>query len=242
MSGKTRRAHIPTARAGGATGRGTLPGCAGVPARAFACGAAFAGRGAPTRQRSRGWRRAGETPAHPSGPRLRRDRARRTSRVRGRPRPRLRAGRRLRGGAPQLASVRADGDVRARRPRTQAVRAFGATGRGGLPGCAGVPARTFARGAAFAGRGAPTCQRLRGWRRAGETPAHPGSPRLRRDQARRTSRVCGRPRPHVCVRGGPTRQRLRGWRRAGGTPAHPGGLRRGGVIHGRLSWLRRRGS
>ena len=73
--------------------------------------------------------------------------------ARASPPARLRAAWCLRGGAAQLASVRADGDVRARRPRTQAVRAFGAGGRGGLPGCAGVPARTFGRGSAFAGRG-----------------------------------------------------------------------------------------
>ena len=52
------------------------------------------------------------------------------------------------------------------------------------------------------GAGRPTRQRSRGWRRAGETPAHPSSPHLRRDRARRTSWVGGRPRPHVSARGG----------------------------------------
>ena len=159
----------------------------------------------------------------------------RTSWVRGRPRPHVCARCGVCGEGPPLASVRADGDVRARRPRTQAVRAFGAGGRGALPGCAGVRARTFARGAAFAGRGAPTRQRSRGWRRAGETPAHPDSPRLRRDRARRTSWVRGRL-ARTFARGAAfagrdalTRQRSRGWRRAGETPAHPGSarLRRG---------------
>ncbi len=106
------------------------------------------GRATPIRQRSRGWRRAGETPAHPGCPRLRRGRARRTSWGRGRPRPHV-------------------------------------STRGGV-----------------CGEGRPTRQRSRGWRRAGETPAHPSGPRLRRGRARRTSRVRGRPRPHVCARGG----------------------------------------